>query len=192
MVVGTPSWVKQGGGRVGGLGDSRARGWGGQGCGYTGREARSCSCVEEVGGGEGGSCLSRGSQRGRDGGTGQARRAASALRDEKLELQEVGACRGSGAAWDRPGEGWREGTGPSLRPNPSPSHLHVPCRGMAKFLKQFKERGSVGKSSPVAVPRLGWLGWEVPRGAGRAAVLARCWSPPCPRFPPSLSQRWGD
>ncbi|XP_071880426.1 uncharacterized protein [Anas platyrhynchos] len=30
----------------------------------------------------------RGSQRGRDGGTGQARRATSALRDEKLELQE--------------------------------------------------------------------------------------------------------
>lgn len=57
MVVGTPSWVKQGGGwgmALGELGDSRARGWGGQGCGYTGREARSCSCVEEVGGGEGG------------------------------------------------------------------------------------------------------------------------------------------
>lgn len=86
----------------------------------------------------------------------------------------------------------REGAGPSLRPNPSSSHLRVPCRGMAKFLKQFKERGSVGKSSPVAVPRPGWLGWELPRGAGKAAVLARCWSPPCPRFPPSLSQRWGD
>nr|XP_038043376.1 uncharacterized protein LOC110353943 [Anas platyrhynchos] len=56
---------------------------------------------------------------------------------------------------------------------------------MAKFLKQFKERGSVGKSSPVAVPRPGWLGREVPRGAGRAEVLARCWSPPCPRFPPA-------
>lgn len=54
---------------------------------------------------KGGSCLSRGSRRGRDGGTGQARRATSALRDEKMELQEVGACRGSGAAWDRPGEG---------------------------------------------------------------------------------------
>lgn len=81
--------------------------------------------------------------------------------------------------------GGREGAGPLSRPSPSPSHLRVPCWGMAKFLKQFKERGSVGKSSPVAVPRPGWLGREVPRGAGRAEVLARCWSPPCPRFPPA-------
>eukprot|EP00075_Anas_platyrhynchos_P036736 XP_027325989.1 uncharacterized protein LOC110353943 isoform X5 [Anas platyrhynchos] len=85
---GHPKLGKAGWGSGGGLGDSRARGWGGQGCGYTGREARSCSCVEEVGGGEGGSCLSRGSQRGRDGGTGQAQRASSTLQDKKLELQE--------------------------------------------------------------------------------------------------------
>lgn len=70
-----------------------------------------------------------------------------------------------------------EGAGPLSRPSPSSSHLRVPCWGMAKFLKQFKERGSVGKSSPVAVPGPGWLGCSLggPLWHRQGLQLLQCW-----------------